>query len=95
MSSNENACGGATMDPVVKANAFRELVAKRAAGETPDPKLWNQFVAAQNDDLKTGPRISEKVPNFSLPDQNGKQRSLHDLMGPNGLLLIFVRSADW
>ena len=95
MSSNKNAGGGATMDPVVKANAFRELVAKRAAGETPDPKLWNQFVAAQNDDLKTGPHIGEKVPDFSLPDQNGKQRSLHDLMGPNGLMLIFVRSADW
>jgi hypothetical protein len=95
MSSNDNVGGGATMDPAVKANAFRELLAKRAAGETPDPKLWNQFVAAQNDDLKTGPRIGEKVPDFSLPDQNGKQWSLHDLMGPQGLLLVFVRSADW
>ena len=47
MSSNDNVGGGATMDPAVKANAFRELLAKRAAGETPDPKLWNQFVAAQ------------------------------------------------
>jgi hypothetical protein len=85
----------AAMDSAVKANAFREVLKKMAAGERPDPKLWDQFVAAQNDDLKTGPRMGEKVPDFTLPDQSGKQWSRQDLMGPHGLLLVFVRSADW
>ena len=93
MSSTESQ--GATMDSAVKANAFREVLKKMGAGERPDPKLWGQFVAAQNDDLKTGPRIGEKVPDFTLPDQNGKRWSRQDLMGPHGLLLVFVRSADW
>ena len=93
MSSSESQ--GATMDPAVKANAFREVLKKMGAGERRDPKLWNEFVAAQNDDPKTGPRIGEKIPDFTLPDQSGKRWSLHDLMGPKGLLLVFVRSADW
>jgi len=46
-------------------------------------------------DIAIGPKIGEKIPAFSLPDQMGKQRSLHELMGPSGLLLIFSRSADW
>ncbi len=86
---------GHKMDAQIKANAFHEVLKKMAAGERPDPQLWNEFVAAQNDDLKTGPKIDEKVPDFTLPDQDGKQRSLHELMGPNGLLLAFTRSADW
>jgi hypothetical protein len=49
----------------------------------------------ENDGLRTGPKIGEKVPDFTLPDQHGKQLSLHDLMGPKGLLLVFLRSADW
>jgi hypothetical protein len=28
-------------------------------------------------------------------DQNGKNWGLKDLMGPNGLMLVFTRSADW
>jgi hypothetical protein len=83
------------MDAQIKANAFHQVLKIMAAGQRPDPQLWNEFVAAQNDDLKTGPKVGEKVPDFSLPDQYGKQHSLHDLMGANGLLLVFTRSADW
>jgi peroxiredoxin len=36
-----------------------------------------------------------KAPGFSLQDQDGKQQSLSTLAGPNGLLLLFFRSADW
>jgi AhpC/TSA family len=87
--------GVATMDQATKANIFHEVLKKRAAGENVDPALWNDFVSAQNDALRTGPGIGEKVPDFTLPDQNGKQHSLQQLMGPKGLLLVFVRSADW
>jgi AhpC/TSA family len=84
-----------TMDTSVKYDAFRNVLKKMGAGETVAPELWKSFVAAQNDGLRTGPGIGEKVPDFTLPDQSGKAHSLHDLMGPKGLLLVFVRSADW
>jgi len=95
--TNQNAVSSSSqkMDTQTKANAFHEVLRKMAAGERPDPRLWNEFVAAQNDDLKTGPQIGEKVPDFTLPDQFGKQHSLHSLMGKDGLLLVFTRSADW
>ncbi len=37
------------------------------------------------------PRVGEKAPEFTLPDQNGKQVSLSDLLSPNGAVLIFYR----
>jgi hypothetical protein len=37
------------------------------------------------------PRIGEKAPEFSLPDQDGKQVALSDLVSPNGAMLIFYR----
>jgi hypothetical protein len=64
-------------------------------GQKIDPADWKDFVRAQNEDLKTGPDIGEQVPDFELPDQNGKHWALKQLMGPNGLLLVFTRSADW
>ncbi|MGH7879764.1 MAG: hypothetical protein ACREQD_09740, partial [Candidatus Binataceae bacterium] len=70
----------ATMDTETKSNAFREVLKQMGAGQKPEPKLWSTFVAAQNDGLKTGPKIGDKVPDFTLPDQNGKSRSLHELM---------------
>jgi len=93
MASNQDA--QPQMDTTAKTNAFHEVLKQMGAGQKIDPKLWDQFVAAQNDGLQTGPMVGEKVPDFTLPDQNGKQWSLHDLMGPKGLLLVFTRSADW
>ena len=42
-----------------------------------------------------GPQVGERVPDFSLPDQSGRARTLQSIMGPNGAMLVFVRSADW
>ncbi len=42
-----------------------------------------------------GPQIGERVPDFSLPDQNGRVRTLESILGPNGAMLLFHRSADW
>ena len=42
-----------------------------------------------------GPAPGEKLPAFSLPDQDGKVRSLQSLLGPKGALVLFYRSADW
>ncbi len=57
--------------------------------------LLGWFTALQNRNVSSGIRIGERAPDFSLPDQNGRVHSLRDLSGPNGLLLVFVRSADW
>lgn len=45
--------------------------------------------------LEVGPAVGDTVPRFEALDQSGRLRSLDDLKGPNGLLLVFVRSADW
>jgi hypothetical protein len=42
-----------------------------------------------------GPEPGQRLPSFSLPDQSGATRSFDDLKGPNGLMLVFYRSADW
>ncbi len=42
-----------------------------------------------------GPQVGEQVPDFSLPDQNGTIWTRQSIMGPNGAMLVFVRSANW
>ena len=42
-----------------------------------------------------GPQVGDPVPDFNLRDQGGEYRSLDSLMGPNGIILMFHRSADW
>ena len=42
-----------------------------------------------------GPQVGERVPDFSLPDQHGQIQTLDSIMGPNGIMLLFHRSADW
>ena len=44
---------------------------------------------------KLGPQIGETVPDFSLPDQNGRVQTRDSILGPNGAILLFHRSADW
>ena len=44
---------------------------------------------------KLGPQIGTRVPDFTLLDQKGQSRTLASLIGPRGLMLVFLRSADW
>jgi peroxiredoxin len=44
---------------------------------------------------KLGPQVGERVPDFSLTDQNGKSLNLRSITGPKGAMLVFFRSADW
>jgi hypothetical protein len=53
-----------------------------AATDSPDPTTL-------------GPKVGERVPEFSLPDQGGVPRSLRSTFGPKGAVLMFFRSADW
>jgi cytochrome oxidase Cu insertion factor (SCO1/SenC/PrrC family) len=49
--------------------------------------------AAPND--KAGLRVGEKAPKFTLKDQQGKERSLDELLKKGKVALVFYRSADW
>lgn len=50
--------------------------------------------SARADDI--GPPVDSIAPDIGTPlDQTGKPRALADLMGKNGLVLLFFRSADW
>jgi len=82
-------------DLAEKAAIMREFRRLRAAGEPVPADLYAKHVWATNDHYLTGPEPGERVPEFALPDQNGRQRQLPDLSGPNGLFLVFHRSADW
>ena len=53
-----------------------------AVAQTPDPKTL-------------GPKVGERVADFSLPDQHGATRTLGSTFGPKGGVLVFFRSADW
>jgi hypothetical protein len=44
---------------------------------------------------KLGPQVGTRVPDFALLDQMRQSRTLASLMGPNGMMLVFFRSADW
>ena len=47
-------------------------------------------------DVETvGPKVGDALPEFSLRDQSGQVRSLRSLLGPNGAVIVFFRSADW
>jgi len=50
---------------------------------------------AKIDVSKLGPQVGERVPDFSLKDQNGNTQTLQSIMGPRGAMLVFIRSADW
>ena len=82
-------------DMAEKAAVMREFGRLRAAGQPIPAELQAKHVNATNDGYATGPEPGERIPEFSLPDQDGASRSVANLAGPNGLLLVFYRSADW
>ena len=42
-----------------------------------------------------GPQVGERVPDFALPDQYGRVRTLDSIMGERGAMIVFHRSANW
>lgn len=94
-SGTENPPAEPKLDAARKVKVLTEVLQQFGSGKKVDPADWNDFVRAQNDGLKTGPNVGELVPAFELCDQNSRQWSTKDLMGPNGLLLVFTRSVDW
>ncbi len=78
-----------------KANIFHDVVRKMFGGEKVTPAEFQEFVKAQNDGATSGLNVGDKIPDFTLPDQNGNPKNFRDLAGADGLLLVFTRSADW
>ena len=58
-------------------------------------QLQSGSPASAVDVQRLGPQLGERVPDFSLPDQNGVVRTLQSVLGPNGAMLVLYRSADW
>jgi hypothetical protein len=44
---------------------------------------------------RVGPSIGATAPSFTGVDQFGRQHTLQSLIGRDGLMLVFFRSADW
>jgi cytochrome oxidase Cu insertion factor (SCO1/SenC/PrrC family) len=73
----------------VFAASLTLCLAVRAAAQQPAP-------GPPLPDVHTlGPQVGDRVPDFTLLDQQGQSRTLASLMGPRGLMLVFYRSADW
>ena len=45
--------------------------------------------------IKTGPEVGSRIPAFEAADLDGEHQSFETLRGQLGLVLLFVRSADW
>lgn len=52
------------------------------APERPDPMIL-------------GPAVGQVLPAFEAKDATGASRTFASLKGPNGLVLVLFRSADW
>ena len=71
---------------LVLATVLMFLAGAMPAGQTPD---------ALPDVGRFGPQVGEAVPDFELVDQTGRSRNVASILGPNGALLVFSRSAVW
>lgn len=61
--------------------------------------IFSPALAQENKEMAAidrGPMVGTVIPSdLSSIDQNGKPRNFDDLVGENGMVLVFVRSADW
>jgi cytochrome oxidase Cu insertion factor (SCO1/SenC/PrrC family) len=59
------------------------------------PAAWPQGKAKSAPEELTGLKIGEAAPKFTLKDQEGRERSLDELLTNGKVALVFYRSADW
>ena len=62
-------------------------------GATPRPQSAASTSTVDVDTV--GPRVGDVLPDFTLRDQRGQPHSLTSLLGSNGAVIVFFRSADW
>lgn len=56
---------------------------------------WSAQSPVAADLQKLGPQVGQRVPEFTLRDQAGNARTLASILGKNGAMIVFFRSADW
>lgn len=56
---------------------------------------WGFGLVSTQDVDTLGPKVGARIPDISAVDQFGRTQSLSSLAGPQGLMLVFFRSADW
>jgi hypothetical protein len=74
---------------------LRTLLQKRREAGHLTPEEFEALIRAQDANMQTGPAVGDLIPDFTLADANGRLWSRADLLGPQGLVLAFHRSADW
>ena len=57
--------------------------------------LWLPLHAEWSADWASDLKVGSTTPGIDAKDQFGKDRTLANLMGDKGLVLLFSRSADW
>ena len=53
------------------------------------------FIAADDDDFEPGVEVGEPVPEIAARRQGRLVSGVGEYLGPNGLVLMAVRSVDW
>jgi hypothetical protein len=61
----------------------------------PAPIVQAQVKGKPAPEEQTGLQVGAKAPSFALNDQEGKERSLDELLKKGKVALVFYRSADW
>jgi cytochrome oxidase Cu insertion factor (SCO1/SenC/PrrC family) len=56
---------------------------------------WSQEKAKPAPAAQTWLKVGEQAPKIALKDQDGKERSLDELLKKGKVALVFFRSADW
>jgi cytochrome oxidase Cu insertion factor (SCO1/SenC/PrrC family) len=74
----------------IRSMALTAAVALFAA-----PTVWAQNQGKPAPEEQTGVKVGTKAPPFTLKDQEGKERSLDELLKKGKVALVFYRSADW
>lgn len=59
------------------------------------PLVFLAALLAGSATTEPGPALAQRLPAFEAQDQDARPRSFDSLAGPQGLLLVFFRSADW
>ena len=52
-------------------------------------------ISAQPDIGRLGPPAGKVAPDFSGVDQFGRRHTLQSVLGAEGAMIVFFRSADW
>jgi hypothetical protein len=93
--TGSNESGRPRIDSVRGSFVIEETMRVLAAGGKVDRELWREFVEVHNQGFTSGLEVGSPVSPIGLSDQHGHDRTFADLVGSEGLLLAFVRSADW